>query len=101
MLILSSIGLMEEHRNFPNLFEMLNQFSRAIPDKYLDIPGITELDKDGVIHRMSEGISRGVSLGSNDDPNWHGNLVNIGKKYNSDLVVYHDPVRVYKANFTN
>lgn len=101
MLILSSIGLMEEYRSFPNLFEMLNQFSRAIPDKYLDIPGVTELDKDGVIHRMSEGISRGVSLGSSDDLNWHGNLVNIGKNYNSDLVVYHDPVRVYKENFTN
>lgn len=101
MLILSSIGLLQEHRNFNNLFEILNQFSRAIPEKYMDIPGITELDKDSVIHRMSEGMSTGISLGFNDSAFWKDKITNIGKKYNSDLMVDRDPVRVYKQNFTN
>ncbi len=101
MLVLSSIGLLEPYRNFNNLFEILNQFSRAIPDKYIDLPGITELDKDNVIHRMSAKLNTGISLGINGSPEWQHKITNIGEKYNTDLIVYRDPVRIYKENFTH
>jgi hypothetical protein len=38
MIVFSSIGFLKEYRNFPNLLEMLNQFSRSIPDEYVSIP---------------------------------------------------------------
>lgn len=101
MMLFSSLWLLEPYRNFQNLFETLHQFSRKLPEKYQHTPGLTEFNRWGTTHRMSGWISQGISLGIEDDPLLRAKMTNVWEKYNCDLVLYANPVWVYKESFTN
>ena len=100
MLLTSSLGLLKPYRNFRNLFGIMSQFARILPNTHLWKPGITELDQGGVTHRMSEGINQGVSLGIENVPDLQRKVrLRAGRVFNSNLVVYPDYAGMLKKNF--
>ncbi len=77
MLLTSSLGLLEPYRNFQNLFGIMKRFAMILPDNYMGMPGITELDREGVTHRMSKGINDGISLGIEDNPELRAKMTRV------------------------
>ncbi len=45
IMLLSSLGLLEPYRNFQNLFEIMHQFARSLPDSRIPTPGMTEMHR--------------------------------------------------------
>ncbi len=109
MFAVSSVGLLAPHRNFYNLFETMNQFARNLPDEYLDMPGIAELDKRNVLYRMCEMLETVTSMEIGQDPALAPKICDVGKDYNSELVILghrsrtkdSGVVRAYKDGFTH
>ena len=50
---------------------------------------------------MNAGINQGISLGIEDDPTLRAKMTRVGDNYNCDLIIYHDPVKIYKERFTH
>lgn len=100
MLLLSSLGLLGPYRSFQNMFSILARFSEILPEARLGTPGLTEMHYGGVTYRMSENINHGIPLGVEDVPELRAKMTSVGEKYDSKLVVYPDPIWMYKQNFT-
>lgn len=99
LLLTSALGLLKPYRNFRNLFGIMSQFARILPDSYLWMPGLAELERGGVTHRMSVGINQGISLWIEDVPELREKMTSVWEKYQSDFVVYPDYVKMLKKNF--
>lgn len=98
-LALSDIGLLDRYRNLVNLSKILHAFAHSIPN-YLDaLPWITEIDEQNSLSKISGAIGW-ISLWIRQDPNLWSKIVNTGKWYKSDLVVYHEIGAKYKKYFT-
>lgn len=93
----SSMGLSEKYTNFFIIFQMLNAFAKIIPEKHL-IPGITELNKNNNLYDLY-GVMGRKSLWIGDVPKLHEKIRNTGENYDSDIVVYDNPVKDFKENF--
>ncbi len=99
LLVLSSIGFMPRYQSASSLFRLLSTFARALPVARMDdLPGITEIDKKSSMHKISAKCGA-ISLGIADDPFLSKKITNTGAHYESDLIVYRDPIRQYKTQF--
>lgn len=99
LLVLSSIGFIPEYQSASTLFRLLAQFARILPeDRMDDLPGITEIDRNNGMHKISSRCGA-VSLWISDDPIERWKVKNTGPNYKSDLIVYKDPIRQYKTQF--
>ncbi len=101
ILLTSSLGLLEPYRNFQNLFGIMERFSLSLPESYVGMPGMAELNRGGVTHRMSSVIKEGISLGIEDVPELRAKMTAVGEKYQCDLIVYPDSVGMHKNHFTH
>ncbi|MDD2693848.1 MAG: hypothetical protein PHY14_02860 [Candidatus Gracilibacteria bacterium] len=92
ILTLSSIGIIEKYQSPFVLFGILKRFAEILPENYA-IPGITEVDKRNTMYKLSLGIGgKCVSL--------NGNPARMQQMYDSNLIVYPDPITMYKERFT-
>ncbi|NDK19981.1 hypothetical protein GW819_04010 [Candidatus Gracilibacteria bacterium] len=99
MMSFSSMGLIEKYMNFFTIFNMLNEFFRTIPEEYTEALGITELDKKNNLYGIYKTIGS-RSLGLRNIPELHGKICNTGKEYESDIVVFRDPIIQAKERFS-
>lgn len=92
MISFSSMGLTERHMSFFTIFNMLRTFFHSIPEQYSRMTGITELDRKNNLYTIYQTIgSQSLQIG--DSPEYSSRIVNTGREYQSDLVVFQDPVR--------
>lgn len=101
MFLLSSLGLLGPYQNFQNLFQIMSQFAQCLPNSYLGTPWLTELNHGGVTDKMNEGINEGISLGIKDNFELRTKITRVWEWYNSDIIIYHNPVKIYQERFTN
>ncbi len=48
---------------------------------------------------MSESVREGISLGIEDEPELRAKMTAVGEKYDCDLIVYKNPVKMYRDCF--
>ncbi len=97
---LSSIGFIQKHRNFTNLSRILEKFSQVLPDNLRGTPGITEVDQEAPIHRISQAMDGVSSLGYHQDAEKYPLIENTHPNYTSDILVNRDLPGAYKLHFT-
>ena len=98
MISFSSMGLSEKYTNFFLIFNMLSEFFRAIPERCINMPGITELDKNNNLYGIYK-IMWSRSLEIWNIPHLKDKISNTGENYKSDIVVFPDPIRQAKEKF--
>lgn len=92
ILTLSSIWIIERHQSPFVLFDILKRFAEILPEDY-KLPWITEVDKRNTMYKLSLGIWwKCIPL--------NGNSERMQQRYNSSLIVYPDPIGMYKERFT-
>lgn len=91
--LISAIGLLENYVNPYTLISMLNEFAKSIPDKYNFTPWLMELEKWHILYVVSEVFW------------WHKSWISYSRNfstnnsYASDLLVFSNPVWVWKKSF--
>lgn len=85
--------------NFFTIFNMLNEFFRTIPEEYIETLGITELDKKNNLYGIYK-LMGSQSLNIGAIPNLGNKIHNTGKNYESDIVVFSDPIKQAKEKFS-
>lgn len=100
MFVLSSIGILQKYSNFFTLFEILKCFAINMPDKYIGLPAISELDLNNNLDFLSKYIWP-VSLWFYEDEELRKKIVNTGNNYQSNLVIFPNVVDKYKYYLSN
>jgi hypothetical protein len=98
MLLISTVGMLEQYRSPFWLLLLLDNFFQSIPEIYLDTPGIMEVETSNIIYQIVMSLGW-KTLGIEDDPILRSQLTGSYEWYDSRLVVFHDPVRIWKRNF--
>lgn len=96
---LSDIGFLNNYRTFRNIFLILSKISQIMPEKYANIPWLTELDKCGSLHKICSTMWW-TSLWLMDEISFFDKISNIGEGYKSDLLVCHGIIALYKQYFS-
>ena len=95
----SSMWLVEKHSNFFTIFNMLRTFFYSIPESRREIAGITELDRGNVLYKIYTAVGS-RSLGIDTIPEYRWKIRNTGKDYQSDIVVWANPIAQAVEKFT-
>lgn len=99
MVIFSGIWTRQHYRNMDNLFKLMNSLNQKMNEAKLQYPGIMELDKWHLMHKIfsaCQWISLEVDV--HHDVSWQ--IMNLPSTYQSDLVVFRDPIPVFKEEFS-
>ena len=99
MMSFSSMGFTEQYINFFTIFQLLGVFFKTIPTEYTHTLGITELDRKNNLYDIYSVIGS-KSLGIGSEPDLIHKINNTGRDYESDIVVFRDPIRQAKEKFS-
>lgn len=100
MISFSAMWMTKEYMSMYHIFKIWNTLSSSvIPERYLSMPGITELDRNNNLSSLYE-MMWSNSLWIFHDKNLNNKIINTGKAYSSDLVVFDTPIIDFKTKFS-
>lgn len=94
----SSLWLISWYWNFFNIFEIYKKFSQSLPLDFINVPWITELDRNNNLYFIYKNMLS-ISLWLSDDNETKTKIANTWENYASDIVVFEKPLENFTKSF--
>lgn len=94
----SSLWLISWYWNFFNIFEIYKKFSQSLPLDFINVPWITELDRNNNLYFIYKNMLS-ISLWLSDNNETKTKIANTWENYASDIVVFEKPLENFTKSF--